>query len=561
MSICSHDDTAIATVVERNRHLLVPRRGLLGLAAAAGLGSQARAQTAPRPQGRRGQIIMGLSQEPTRMHPLQARIEVDEGVHLNLYSALWGVDAKGDLFPDLVAELPSVDNGGLSADGLQWRIKLRPGVTWHDGAPFTAEDVKYTLELLQNPQFPASSRNGHNLVRDITVVSPTELTWRMERFFAPYLAILAWTFIVPQHVLSKLPDFRDPAFTNNPIGTGPFKWGERRPGDYIRLDAYDRYHGGGPFVERVIFKYIPDMTVLKTQFVAGAVDAVGISGITPDNYAEVERRPGIVLHKSPTAFVTFFALNNGLPQFQEAEVRRALYLGLDRDTINRDLFYDANEPTESFLPKQNWAYNPNLPAHEYNPDKAAQMLDQAGWRRGRDGVRAKNGVRLEFSTSTVAGNHLREQVQQFLQQTWEPLGVKMTIQNFPAAVMWGDFWRLSEFNSSIVGSIYPIASDPDVSDRLGSWAIPKRAGAGLNNIQYVNPEVDTLLRASVGEVDREVRKQNYWKVQEIVRNDLPFFTLHQTRMAEGTKANLIGYEANVNYRSNSWNLSKWYWRS
>jgi len=561
MPICNDHDAAIATIVDRNRHLLLPRRGLLGLAAAAGMGARAKAQTAAQPRERRGQIIMGLSQEPTRFHPLQARIEVDEGVHLNIYSALWGVDAKGDLVPDLVAELPSVDNGGLSADGLQWRIKLRPGVTWHDGAPFTAEDVKYTLELLQNPDFPAASRNGHALVRDITVHGPTELSWRMESFFAPYFAILAWTFIVPRHVLSRLPDFRDPAFTNNPIGTGPFKWGERRPGDYIRLDAYERYHGEGPFVERVIFKYIPDMTVLKTQFVAGAVDAVGIAGITPDNYAEVERRRGLVLHKSPTAFVTFFALNNGLPQFQDAAVRKALYLGLDRDTINRDLFYGANRPTESYLPQENWAYNPNLPKHQYNPDGAARMLEEAGWRRGRDGVRARNGVRLEFSTSTVAGNHLREQVQQFLQQSWEPLGVKMTIQNFPAAVMWGDFFRLSQFNTTIVGSIYPIASDPDVSDRLGSWAIPARSGAGANAIQYANPEVDRLLRESVGLVDREARKRNYWKVQEIVRGDLPFFTLHQQIQAEGTKANLVGYEANVNYRTNAWNLSKWYWRA
>lgn len=561
MSDCSDHDSAIDRIIERNRGLLLPRRHLLALSAAGLSVERAAAQAPTRPSGRRGQIILGLSQEPTRFHPLQARIEVDEGVHLNLFSALWSVNAKGDLVPDLVSELPSVENGGLSPDGLQWRIKLRPGVTWHDGTPFTAEDVKFTLELLQNPDFPAMTRNGHNQLRDITVVGPTELTWRMEQFFAPYLAILAWTFIVPKHVLGRVTDHRDPSFASNPIGTGPFKWGERRPGDYIRLDAYERYHGEGPFVERVIFKYIPDQTVLKTQFVAGALDAVGLGGITPDHFAEVERRRGLVLHKSPTAFVNFLALNNGLPQFQDPAVRRALYLALDRDTINRDIFFDSNVPTESFLPKENWAYNPNLPRHEHDPAKAARLLDEAGWRRGRGGVRAKNNVRLEFEISTVTGSHLREQVQQFLQQTWEPLGVKLSIRNFPAAVMWGDFWRKSEFQSTIVGSIYPIASDPDVTERLASWSIPIRAGTGQNTIQYANPEVDRLLRESVLLVDREQRKQNYWKIQEIVRNDLPFMTLHQNVMAEGSKADLLGYEANVNYRSNAWNLSKWYWRA
>jgi len=559
MSICIDQDQAIDRIVERNRGLLLPRRHLMALAAAGLPAMRAVAQGTPRPAGRKGQIIYGMSQEPTRFHPLQARIEADESVHLNLFNALWSVNPAGDLVPDLVAELPSVANGGLSADGLQWRIKLRSGVTWHDGAPFTAEDVKFTLELLQDPDFPAMSRNGHELVRDIKVVSPTELTWRMERFFAPYFAILAWTFIVPKHVLGKVTDHRDPSFSNHPIGTGPFKWGERRPGDYVRIDANEKYFGEGPYVERVIFKYIPEMTVLKTQFVAGAVDAVGIAGITPDNHEEVRRTPGLTLHRPPTPYITLFALNNGLPQFQDRAVRQALYLAMDRDTINKDLFYNANQPTESFLPQQSWAYNPNLPKHAYDPDRAAAMLDDAGWKPGSDGVRAKNGVRLSFSTSTVAGNHLREQVQQFLQQTWQPLGVEVSIQNHPAAVMWGDFWRTSQWQSSIVGSIFPIASDPDASDRLASWAIPIKSGSGANTMQYANPEVDALLRESVGLIDQAKRKQNYWKIQELVRADLPFFPLHQQVQAEGTKAKLAGYQANINYRSNAWNLSKWHW--
>lgn len=562
MSICSDHDPAMAGVTERSRGLLVPRRHFLALSAlsAAGLPAErAVAQAAPRRPGRHGQIVMGLSQEPTRFHPLQARIEVDEGVHINLFSALWGISPTGDFVPDLVTEVPSVANGGISADGLEWRIKLRSGVTWHDGAPFSAEDVKFTLELLQNPNFPAMSRNGHTLLRDIQVVSPTEIAWKMERFFAPYLSILAWTFIVPRHILGRVTDHRDPAFNNNPVGTGPFKWGERRPGDYVRLEANDRYFGEGPFVERVIFKYIPDMTVLKTQFVAGAVDAVGISGITPDNYAEVRRTPGVTLHESPTSFVTFFALNNGIPQFRDPAVRKALYAAMDKEAINRDLFYNANRPTESFLPQENWAHNPNLPRHRHDPAAAARMLDEAGWRRGAGGVRAKNGVRLSFACSTVAGNHLREQVQQFLQQTWRPLGVEMTIRNFPAAVMWGDFWRNSEWESTIVGAIYPAAGDPDVGDRLGSWAIPKRSGAGANQMQYENPEVDRLLRESVGLLDREQRRANYLKVQEIVRDDLPAFPLHQTLLGEGTKKGLHGYQPNINYRSNAWNLRQWYW--
>ena len=168
-------------------------------------------------------------------------------------------------------------------------------------------------------------------------------------------------------------------------------------------------------------------------------------------------------------------------------------------------------------------------------------------------------MRLAFSCSTVAGNHLREQVQQFLQQAWQPLGVQMTIRNFPAAIMWGDYWRRSEWQTSVVGSVFVVGSDPDTGPRFGSWAIPARTGVGANVGQYTNPEVDALLRASVSLIDQEQRKVNYRRVQEIVRADLPMLPLHQQNLAEGTKPNLHGYRANLNYRSNAWNMREWYW--
>jgi len=162
---------------------VISRRNALALGLAAGAawgarpGRAAAQATTPRPPAKpTGQVIVGLSQEPTVFNPLLPHIEVDQGVHWNLFSPLWGVDDKGNFIPQLAAEIPSVENGGISEDGLTWKVKLRPGVTWHDGAPFTADDVKFTLELINNPHFRAYSRNGHQLVSDIQVTSPTEHT-------------------------------------------------------------------------------------------------------------------------------------------------------------------------------------------------------------------------------------------------------------------------------------------------------------------------------------------------------------------------------------------------
>jgi peptide/nickel transport system substrate-binding protein len=171
------------------------RRALaLGAAGAAGLvtSGTASAQTAGGPPAKpTGQVVIGISQEPTVFHPLMAAIEVDQGVWWSLYNPLWGVDADGNFTPQLAAEVPSEANGGVSADGLSWRIKLRPGVKWHDGTAFTADDVAFSLQLCNDPKFRAGRRTGHELVRDITVVSPTEITWKLSRAYAPYMSILA----------------------------------------------------------------------------------------------------------------------------------------------------------------------------------------------------------------------------------------------------------------------------------------------------------------------------------------------------------------------------------
>ncbi|SDR63754.1 peptide/nickel transport system substrate-binding protein [Rhizobiales bacterium GAS113] len=509
-----------------------------------------------------GQVIVGLSQEPTVFHPLKVHIEVDEGVYFNLFSALWRVDPKGNFVPDLVAEIPSVENGGISADGLNWHLKLKDNVKWHDGTPFTAEDVKFNLDLINNPKFAAGRRAGHELVKDIKVVSPTEITWRLERAYAPYPSILSWTFLVPKHILEKAADPNTtPDFLAKPIGTGAFKWVERVPGDHIALAAYEGYHGDGPHLERLIFKYIPDLTVLYTQFQTGEVDYTGIQGITPDHYAEAKTLADRVVTPVPQPFVENIAVNTGLPVFQDKAVREALYYAIDKKSIIEQIYYGLPSPIESFLPPQSWAFNPNLPKHEYDPAKAKKILDDAGWVPGSDGVRAKNGVRLEFVNSTTAGNHVREQAQQLLQQTWAEIGAKMTINNLPPAVMWGDYWMQSKFESAMVGIDFMIGPDPDATDFFSSRSIGAKGGGGQNTTQYANPEVDALLVEGASTFSQQKRKAAYQKMQEITRRDLPYLPIFQYAMVQGVKGKLQGFAPNVNVQENCWNASTWYWSS
>lgn len=543
------------------------RRQLLAFGASAGAlawlgpaqGWMPEARAATPPSKPTGQAVIGLSQEPTVFNPLLVHIEVDEAVYFNLFSALWRVDPKGNFVPDLVAEIPTTDNGGLSADGLVWHLKLKPGIKWHDGTPFTADDVKYNIELIQNPKFLAGRRAGHELVRDIKVLSPTELTWRMEKPYAPYPSILSWTFFVPKHLFEKEADPNKASFVTKPVGTGPFSWVERVPGDHITLKAYPDYHGGGPYLERLIVKYVPDLTVLYTQFQTGDIDYIGLQGITPDHYDEAKTLKDRVVTPVPQAFIENIAFNLGKPMFKELAVREALYWAMDKKSIIDQIYYGLQTPTESYLPMQSWAFNPDLPKQSYDPDKAKKILDDAGWKPGADGVREKGGVRLEFTSSTTAGNHVREQAQQLLQQNWADIGAKMSISNLPPAVMWGDYWMMSKFDTTMVGIDFMVGPDPDSTDFFASKSIAAKGGGGQNTCQYESPEVDALLAEGASTIDQGKRKAAYLKMQELTRHDLPYLPIFQYAMVEGVKGKLEGFTPNVNVQENCWNANTWYW--
>ncbi|WP_439563434.1 peptide ABC transporter substrate-binding protein [Roseinatronobacter sp.] len=540
------------------RHAL----GLMGASAAALLapnllGKPALGQTPP--DSPTGRVIVGVSQEPTVFNPLMPKIEVDDNIHFSIFDALFRINEDGVIVPNLATEVPTQENGGISEDGLQWRIQLRDDVRWHDGAQFTADDVKFTLELIVNPDFRSWRTTGHNLVRDIEVVSPTEITWRMEEPFAPYMSFLTETFIVPAHILGADDNPNESAFNRAPIGTGAFRWGQRTAGDNLTLVANPEYFGEGPYIEELIFRYIPDMTVLFTQFQSGDIDLVGRSYITQDNYEAARNLPDRVVDLVPATSIESIYLNLERPQFKERAVREALYLALDRDSIVDVLYYGLPNQTETFMPRQSYYYHDSLPTHEFNLEKARQILDEAGWVPGNDGIRAKDGVRLSFNNSTTTGAHLREQAQQFVQQTFRDIGVEMNIENLPAAVMWGDFWGQSQFDTAMVGITYLIAADPDVTNRFHSGAIAAQGGRGSNTGQYANPEVDALLEEGAQTFDAEKRREIYLRVQELIREDLPFLPLFAYTQVYGRKAGIEGFVPNTNTRSETWHAAGWYW--
>ncbi len=544
--------------MKRREFLAATLGGVGGIVASQALRGVGWAAGAPQ---KGGQVIVGLSQEPTVFNPLKAHIEVDRGVHMCIFDALWRMNAQGQFSANLATQVPTVENGGISKDGLQYTIHLRRGVTWHDGAPFTAADVEFTYRYIMNPKFNAASRAGYDGVASLATPDPSTVKLTLSKPYAPMIALWGDTYIVPQHALSAVTDLNNNALDTAPVGTGPFKFAERQAGDHITLVANTKYHGVGPYLDRLIFKYIPDLTVMFTRFQTGDIDVTGLQGITVDHYDEARRLVGVKLYHDPTNFVEYIWFNLARPQFQEKAVREALYLGMDKQNYVQRIYYGVPPFAESYLAPSSWAFNTNLPKHEYNPAKAKARLEEAGWKVASDGIREKNGVKLSFTNSTTAGNKVREQAQAFLQQTWRAIGVDMQIKDMPAAVVWGDYFFKSLFDSVTVGwNIWGEAGgDPNVLSWFGSKYIPVKSGQGSNTTQYSNPKLDRLAEQGVSIVSQEQRKPIYQQIQAILREDLPVLPIFYYVNIEGTKATLQNYQENANVVSDMWNANTWWW--
>ena len=488
-----------------------------------------------------GQITIGFSQETSGMNPIRPYIECGRAIHYAVFDSLWRMDENGTLMPNLALEIPSAENGGVSQDALVYTIKLRQDAKWHDGKPFTSRDVKFTYDAIMDPDNTVMTRSGYDRV--VSVETPDDYTvkFTLKEPYAPFVTVtLLEMYFIPEHILGQVADLNTAEFnTSAPIGTGPFKFVEWVAGSHVTVEANPEYHGPGPNVDRLIFKFIPDLTMLFTQFKTGEVDIVGNQGILAQFYAEATGLPDRTVIKIDTTAFEHVALNLSRPVFQDQRVRQALYYGMDRQTILDKVYLGLNSPMESYVPLASPYSNQDLPKHEFNPEKARQLLDEAGWTEGSDGVRVKDGVRLSFENSTTAGNQLREETQQILQQQWKQIGVEMKINNMPGAVLFGDFMRLSQFDSMMLG--IAASADPDFTLRFHSSQIPAEGGPGRNVYYYKNAEVDKLFEEGVEEVDPAKRKVIYDRLQSIMREDMPVLPLFENSRTLGAKKGITGF--------------------
>ena len=481
----------------RVKRLVVALGCLAAVSAAAGAPAHAQVKAVPG-----GTARIGLWQEPSTLNPYYATMYATNPVATVVLAGLVSVDPAGQYYPVLAAEVPLVANLSVSADGKTVTYKFRAGLRWSDGAPFTPADVRFTWEAIMNPANRVVTRAGYDLIEKIETPDATTAILHFKRLYAPFLTL--FPYILPRHILGGLPDLNQAPFNRLPVGTGPFRAVEWVSGSHITFERNTHYRvSGRPFLDRVIFKMVPSREVGIAQIKTGEIDALW--NLSEYQIPEFERLADVKLAVRSSSLSEKLVLNLSAagdsavphPILGDRRVRQALQYAINKQLIVDKLLYGKARVGTSEVP-QGWASNPAIKPSEFSPEKARQLLKEAGWQdTDGDGILDKGGQPLRLRLSTTSGDKLRELVEQLVQEQVKAVGVAITIENVLPTVLfgsWGDRSPRKRGTYDIQMYSPGPSIDPDayLYGFYHSSQIPldANAGAGNNTSRYRGAEFD-----------------------------------------------------------------------
>ncbi len=520
----------------------------------------------PTKRGGGGALKLLWWQGPTLLNPHFATGTKDQDGSRLFYEPLACWDPDGNMKLVLGAEIPSIQNGGLAADGKSVTWKLKPGVKWHDGKPFTADDVVFNWEYAKDP---ASSALTIGVYRDITVEKIDDLTVRITfqkptPFWADAFVGAAAGQIIPKHLFAAYKGAKSREAPNNlsPIGTGPYKFIEFKPGDLVRGELNPDYHmpnrpyfdtlemkGGGDAVSaaRAViqtgeydFGYniqVEDDVLLRLEkggkgkaiyAVGGDTEFIALNFTDPNIEVDGERSSIKTKH----------------PLFSDPAVRKALTLLVDRESVKKAIYGRAGRTTANFLNGPEKFVSKNL-SWEFSIEKASKILDDAGWKPGADGVREKDGKKLKLLYQTAI-NGPRQKTQAIVKQACQKAGIDVEFKSVVASVFFssdaGNPDTYPKFYADMEMFQIPM-SQPDPAQHMRRYlsnlvASKENKWQGTNFPRWVNKEYDAIIEAAEAEMDPVKRAALYIKANDLLIQDVVFIPV-QHRLKVEAAANSL----------------------
>src|SRR6266702_2720467 len=527
------------------------------------------AQGTPPPSG--GTPVKGgtwtddLFEEPDSLIPNASSETFSDMVDQSIYAPLFVGDSKGTITPGIATVVPTAANGGISADLKTWTFHLRPNIKWSDGQPLDARDVDFTWKVWTNPKFPAASTIGYNLITSADVSSDNlSITFHLKQPFSPFLAV--WTdglnAPMPAHhfqgvAVDKIVTSSDNL--NPQVVSGPFMMKESKPGDHytvVRNPNYYRASEGLPYLDSVVFRIVPSQDTILKDLQAGTITSSWFLDVTKTSVYKSLPNYHIGTNPiSPNFEAMYFNLDN--PGFKDVTVRKAMAMAIDHNALIQTARRGQAVPLctdhgKAFVP----GYQADAPCPKYDPAGANSLLDQAGYTKGSDGIRSKNGKSLEFKYSTTANNPWRAADETILQQNFQAIGVKINIQNYSADTYFGTILPEGKFDIGEFENSWTY--DPDDSSLFACNQIPTSANSfsGGNYMRYCNKQLDALFQQELSTGDPNVRQQAFNQIHQIYLTDFPMIVLYgpaDLAVAKNTTHNYLPGPEGASETVNLWN--------
>ncbi len=503
-------------------------------------------------------IRFDLSADPANLDPLFATTDAS-GVAQTLarlaFEPFFDLDANGRPVPALLSRVPSVENGDLSSDGRTIVYHLRKGVLWSDGVPVGANDVLFTLHALLDPNVPVASRDGYDLIDRAVALDPLTVRLHLRRAWAPAVSTFFASgvtpqFVLPEHVLAHQTPLRTAAFNGAPtVGDGPFSFVSWKRGERLVYARNPRYWRGAAKVAKLELAIVPDPSTNLTLLQSGAID---FNLIAPSQRAVLGANPDLAYVSVPTALIAGVALQTQHPPLDDPRVRRALAAAIDRASISAKITLGAYPVADTDRPRFSFAYDATIREPAYAPAAADRALDAAGWRRGPDGIRIKNGARLALTYVQFPESTTGVRTATVVQRELHDRGIDITLKSVSNAQLFlpaADGGLLAKGAFDLAYVPWPMGADPDDRFLLGCQ------GASKNYMRYCDRRVDALETTAAADPVVARRRDAYRAIDRIVARDVPIVYLFGPRYLYAVRKHLHGFAPNA--FSPTWNAYDW----
>ena len=447
--------------------------------------------------------------------------------------------------PDLITVIPSKANGGVSVDGLTITYHLRHGVKWSDGAPFTADDVTFSTSVVLNPKNNETNRSGWTQITKVDEPDKYTVVYHLSKPYSPFVETFfssaeANPSVLPKHLLAQYPTINTIPYNEKPVGIGPFVVDHWDRGSQVVLKANPLYWRGRPKLDEIIFKELPDRNTLLAQLQTHEID---MWPLIPGAYlSQVKSIPGVVVFREPSYYWNNVSFNLAHPVMQDHAVRQALYYAFDRRTIFAKIAHGIGVLSDVPTPPNVSYAVTGVPVTPFDLSKANQILNSAGWVRGPDGVRSKNGTRLAFTWVTTAGNADVDNMIAIIQADYAKIGATMSVKHVPGAVLFAP-------DGQLASGKWDIANFAWLADAVGDYsqlfACNAFSPSGQNYPHWCNKQADAAMDSLYAHYDQTDRDRDVAVFMKQFLADLPV-------MVYDIREDMYGYNSDLkNFRPNN----------